>query len=157
MARARRPRRGRVTTGTGRRLAGGASEVLGVDELVKLFKELPDKLQRTALKDALTESGQVMLVEQQRQVPVKTGALRDSLHVWPVNSTKKYSRVSVGTHPRVFYAPWVEYGHANAPAHPFMRPALDAAFLPTKNRFTAEFKDGLDDAVAALATEHRTL
>jgi HK97 gp10 family phage protein len=154
---ARRARRGRVTTGTGQRLVQTQSEVLGVKELAKVFKDLPVKLQRTALKSALEASGQVMLAAQQRYVPVRTGALKASLHVWPVNSTKKYSRVSVGTHPEVFYAPWVEYGTANAPAQPFMRPALDAAFSPTTRRFTETFGDGLDEAVDALAQQHHTL
>jgi HK97 gp10 family phage protein len=151
--------------------------IKGMAELDKLLAELPDKLQRNVMRSALRAGAQVIKQRAQELAPVHTGKLRDSIRVSvrikagvPVATVKAGGNAKGGA----FYAHMVEYGtaahfikpktakslflaglfregvdHPGAVAHPFMRPAFDAAAqeavlavaLKVKARLT---KQGLD-------------
>lgn len=58
-----------------------------------------------------------------RRCPVKTGELRDSIFA----EVREVSGQLVGdVGAEASYAPFVEYGHGETPAYPFLRPALRA-------------------------------
>jgi hypothetical protein len=66
-----------------------------------------------------------------RRCPVKSGALRDSIF----SEVFEVDRGLVGdVGAQEVYAPWVEFGHGDAPAHPFLRPSLRSARTPAKRR-----------------------
>src|SRR5581483_9861548 len=54
-------------------------EVTGLDELAKALDSLPAKLEKAALRPALSAAGQVMRAALEDTVPVDTGALRESI------------------------------------------------------------------------------
>lgn len=127
----------------------------GFAELQKALSELPDKIERNIVRSALRAAAKVTADEAKRQVPVKSGKLRDSIRVTTkiVNGRPTASvRVGGNKKGQPFYAHLVEFGakahfikpkrakslfvagvlrdgvqHPGARKHPFMRPALDAS------------------------------
>lgn len=53
----------------------------GGKELAEMLKTLPVKVSRNYMRDALTSGAEVVLAEAKSRCPVKTGALRDGLHI----------------------------------------------------------------------------
>lgn len=126
----------------------------GFAELQKALSELPDKIERNIVRSALRAAAKVTLEEAKRQVPVRSGKLRDSLRVSTrLVKGKPLATITVGGNRKnaPFYAHLVEFGakahfikpkrakslfiagvmrdgveHPGARKHPFMRPALDA-------------------------------
>jgi HK97 gp10 family phage protein len=81
--------------------------------------EIPVKLDATAAAGA-----EMIAAAAQDRVPVRTGALRDAIHV-ERESTGHYEVIAGNT--QVFYGHIVEHGGAYTPARPFMTPALEAS------------------------------
>lgn len=87
----------------------------GGAELFKALGELPVKIERRVLRGALRAGAKVIEEEAKRRVPVKTGALRDSIRVstsargGQVTATIKAGGKKGG---QVYYAHLVEYGSA---------------------------------------------
>lgn len=69
-------------------------------------------------------TGLAVEAEAKETAPVKTGNLRRSIHMQPIDPT----HVEVGTD--VEYAPYQEYGTANMSAHPFIIPSIEHARAP---------------------------
>jgi len=66
-----------------------------------------------------------------RRCPVKSGALRGSIF----SEVFEVERGLVGdVGAQEIYAPWVEFGHGDVPAHPFLRPALRSARTPSRRK-----------------------
>lgn len=101
-------------------------EVLGLSELLKSLNDLPLKLEKNILRGALRAGGNVMKSEAKARVPVKSGALRDSIKVSTgIRGGKIFSHIKAGNRMvggsqagktgadrGAFYAPMVEYGTA---------------------------------------------
>lgn len=129
-------------------------KIRGLAELEKALAELPAKIERNIVRSALRAAAKVTLEEAKRQVPVRSGKLRDSLRVSTrVVKGKPVATITAGGSKKgaPFYAHLVEFGakphfikaskakalavgggrlksvhHPGARKHPFMRPALDA-------------------------------
>lgn len=148
--------------------------VKGLTELDAVLSTLTLKLQRNVMRGALRAGSKVQLQRARQLVPVKQGALRDSLRIrTSVRRGVVRSRLIAGN-AKAFYAHMVEFGtaahyikpktasslfiagllrqgaqHPGASKHPFMRPALDAT-VADATRAIADYirarlnKQGLD-------------
>lgn len=130
-------------------------KVTGLAELDQALTQLPEKLQRNVLRAALRAGAKAIAEEAERNVPVDSGDLRDSIRVtsriragMPTASVKAGGRAKVaGKQLDVFYAHMIEYGtakhfidgplyyagewhpyafHPGIVKKPFMRPAMDS-------------------------------
>lgn len=126
----------------------------GMEELLKLLKQFPEKLQKNVLVDATKEMGAEIALQARANVPVHEGALRASIGLtrrkertkgligFTVSPRKdvlvrglkaegreKITRVSkkTGFKYTTFdnYGGWVEFGTSKMTAHPYLRPAYE--------------------------------
>lgn len=96
-----------------------------IDKAAKQLADLDKVIQRALPRAAKAGAGELK-AEAIRQVPVRTGKLRDGIDDKPGTSSDK-TAVNSAVHivyNRVFYAAPVEYGRYK---RPFMRPAVQAA------------------------------
>lgn len=137
--------------------------ISGLKELDQALRELPVKLQRNVLRSALRASAKVVADEAKRMVPVRTGALRDSIRVTSrLVRGVPTAKVVAGSKGKngVWYAHLIEFGtkshiietstkkslsiggnavekvmHPGAQKKPFMRPAFDLRSQDAIERF----------------------
>lgn len=127
-------------------------EITGLAELHSTLQQLPAKIEANVLRGALRAGQKEILEAAKANVPIKSGALRDSLKIKTSNRQGKVTATLVAGKKKVFYAHLVEFGtaqhfikpkkakslffaglarqvvdHPGASAQPFMRPAFDAA------------------------------
>jgi len=139
-------------------------KITGLAELQKSLAALPARIEANVVRGALKAGAQVMVEEAKRQVPVRSGQLRDSIHV-SSRITKRTGKVTGNVVARARHAHLVEFGtaahwikpksrkslfvagllravvsHPGARPRPFMRPALDRGWQPAIDRF-AEYAD----------------
>jgi len=106
------------------------SQVLGMNELLKNLKTLPDKVQKRILVGAVRAGAKPIVKEARSLVPKDTGNLKKSIGVTKFRTRKK-SLVWFQVSPRTggkydgWYGRFLEVGTAKMPAHPFMRPAFE--------------------------------
>ncbi len=102
-----------------------------IQDAIRFFKELPGRLDETVHQDAMMAAARVVAAEARRRVPIRTGALRDSIRVR--RSPKKYrpgamviasGSKKAGT--KGYHAKLVEYGTVKTPAQPYMESAARA-------------------------------
>jgi HK97 gp10 family phage protein len=138
-------------------------EIKGLDGVVEKMHDLGPKLARKGLRKALNAVGSYWIPEVKSRVPVLSGDLRNSIikavktkkdkngevsgTVWvgpAMNAQRTDDRDSVG--PGI-YGMWVEFGlkRKSYPAHPFMRPTLDATGDKAVQLFADTLKDVLED------------
>lgn len=126
--------------------------ISGLRELQDALKELPERVARNALSQAVNAGARVIREEARRMAPVYTGPVSQG-HPPPgtlkkaiiqkgiaelsslfaqtvfvaVRHGKKYRKVGKKEINRdAYYWRFVEFGTANMSAHPFMRPAFEA-------------------------------
>lgn len=126
-------------------------EIKGAAELYAALQQLPAKIERNVMRGAIRAGALVIQEEAKRLVPMKSGALRDSVRV-SVRAVRGrvFATIRAGNS-KAFYAHMVEFGtaaheerpqgakslffagvfsdvvkHPGATPKPFMRPALDA-------------------------------
>lgn len=114
---------------------------------------------RAAVVPALVQSGKEMAARMKLLAPEDTGALADSIVITaPGQSTPPYSQpggsrvaeknqvlVTVGNSD-VRYPHLVEYGTANAPAHPFFWPAFRLTRKRAANRIKRAIRKAVKEA-----------
>lgn len=113
------------------------SKAEGGDEIIASLKRISDGI-KPALKDAMEESLEIGETISTSVVPVKTGALRDSIR-HEVNETENGVEgiLSANTD----YAKVVEFGTSTRPEKPYLRPGSEAAFEALHNKI----KEKLDE------------
>lgn len=89
----------------------------------KILKQLGENTVKAA-RAALTKSADSVVAEAKSRVPVKTGALRDSIQSEKVNSDKFRITANAKSKKGVAYGRILEYSPKSSKA--FMKPALDA-------------------------------
>lgn len=114
----------------------------GLDELLKKLDDLDNIEADKAFQEGLVDGALIVVEEAKRLVPVRTGDLRDSLHVGgfadrtpgyrkigaygelkkPIGKGKSYGVLAGSTLP---YAHLVEKGSTHSRPQPFLRPAAD--------------------------------
>lgn len=127
-------------------------QLTGLAELNEILQTLPAKIEANVLRGAMRAGQKVILEAAKANVPVKSGALRDSLKIKTSTRKGKASATLVAGDKRAFYAHMVEFGtaahmikpkkakslffaglarqvidHPGAGQQPFMRPAFDEA------------------------------
>lgn len=126
-------------------------KIKGLKELLPELEKLPAKIEANVMRSAMRAGAQVLEEEVLRNIPVATGALRDSVRVSTRSRRGVISaRVRAGSQ-EAWYWRFVEFGtaahqikpktrsslflagvmrevvqHPGARPRPFMRPALDA-------------------------------
>ncbi|WP_333822427.1 HK97-gp10 family putative phage morphogenesis protein [Pinisolibacter sp.] len=126
-----------------------------LERLRRRMNAIPQAV-RDAVTPALIKSGEELVARQQALVPVRTGALRDSIEMTPPGgTTPPYSQPGGSTtagpnqvlvtagNEDVRYPHLVEYGVAHAPAQPFFWPA----YRLTKKRIANRIKRSIGRAV----------
>ena len=126
--------------------------VSGLKELNDALQDLPAKIEKNVLRGAMRAGAKVMLDAARQQVPVRTGALRDSLTLKSGYQRGRVTGTVRAGNAKAYYAHMVEFGtarhfikpktarslfiaglfrdgvdHPGARARPFMRPAFDAS------------------------------
>ena len=123
-------------------------DVKGLKELDDLLKSLPEQIQRKALAQANLAGAAVLKEEAKLRVPVRTdpsgpmkvgkkatkarlpGFLKASIKAWRIKKGAQGSVThGVGTRGYAFYGKFLEFGTKYISPRPFLRPALDAAYL----------------------------
>ena len=110
-------------------------DVEGDERLAATLDNAADDL--TDMHDALEQAGRIVQARARAGAPVRTGALARS-----ITATATATEVQVGPHVGV-YAGVQEYGSATTPAHPYLRPALDASNTLILGVFTEETNQAL--------------
>jgi HK97 gp10 family phage protein len=130
------------------------AKVEGRGELKRKFAAMPRAV-REEVKAALVKSADELVGMQKRLVPVKTGALRDSIH-YEIEDDGLRATVTAGDK-EAFYARFVEFGtppHENqgefkgsenpgAPARPFFFVSYRALRKPIKSRLSRAITAGI--------------
>lgn len=116
------------------------AKVKGLEQLhVKLLKleaQTPG-----AMKEALMAASKPIVDYAVGGAPVASGALAGSIRAIPAKgSNPLHPRVRIQPHPKLWYGRFQEYGTSKMPAHPFLRPALDAGKKEAVSIFKAEMK-----------------
>lgn len=126
--------------------------ISGLKELDAALQDLPAKIEKNVLRGAMRAGAKVMLDAARQQVPVKTGALRDSLTLKSGYQRGRVTGTVRAGNSKAYYAHMVELGtarhfikpktarslfiaglfrdvvdHPGARARPFMRPAFDSS------------------------------
>lgn len=142
----------------------------GLAELHKALQQLPVEIERKLLQGALRAGLKEMQAAAKANVPVKSGALRDSIKVRVRNKKDRWRLKGsvVAGNKTAYYAHMVEFGtaahlikpknrkslffagvmrelveHPGATPKPFMRPAFDAAAAAAINAFADKVRTGL--------------
>ncbi len=137
-------------------------KIKGVEQLMRKLDKIDKLHQQDALADALADGGVVLIKEAKRRVPVKSGDLRDSLHVGGYKElTPEFRKVGiygelpgpkgsgrsvgvlVGT--TLPYGPLVEMGTKRAKAQPFLRPAGDTKENDIRNAVDDRIQEIIDE------------
>jgi HK97 gp10 family phage protein len=146
--------------------------IIGGKELDALLQTLPVKLETNIMRSALRAGARVYLDEVKQNIPVASGALRNSARI----TTRKGKDGKISASVKVgnsvaYYAQMVEFGtrphvikakpghalningrevksvqHPGTAAHPFMRPAADAKFGPAVAAVQAQVRKRLTKA-----------
>lgn len=106
-------------------------EIRGLSELHAALQSLPANIERNVLRGGLRAGGQVIAAEARAQVPLATGALRDSVRVSMRVSSKSgtvRAQVKAGNK-KAWYAHLVEFGTARHWIKPKSRKSLFLAGL----------------------------
>ncbi len=151
--------------------------IRGLPDLEKRLRELPEKLERKILRQALRQGANVILRDARARVPVKSGALQKSLRVsTSARRGQVRAKIVAGSNKKggAFYAHIVEGGakahvikgrkgkrlafgakliyptqvrHPGARAQPFLRPALEQSANAAVEAVAAEIRRRLDEVV----------
>lgn len=144
--------------------------IQGAEEIKRRLTELPAKIEAKIMRGALRAGALVLQADAKAHVPVKSGALRDTIRVSTrLKGNTVSAKVTAGNRKkRVFYAHMVEGGtrpheikpkqkalrignlfaprvqHPGARAKPFMRPALAASLTAAVSAIADYIRKRLD-------------
>lgn len=116
--------------------------VEGGDKLVRELKAMEDKAGDVLMKGAKA-GGKIALDDARRNCPVDTGALKASLDLSEMKSTKTKATIKVDYDKSLRYGTHVELGARGIPANPFLRNAVDKNI----NEINEEIVDVISKAV----------
>lgn len=137
------------------------AEVEGIEQIEEAFRQLAGPQQRSVMRSALRKSGKRIKGRIETNlggavVKVQTGNLREAFRSAEIVSKARKGRVVVGIAPPTraelgisaddtSYFPYaIEYGHVRAPAHPYIRPAVDEDIDGERRRIREDVGKGID-------------
>ncbi len=133
-------------------------KITGAKEMERLLKELGPNVASRVGDKALRAGAKPIVAEAKRLVPVKTGALRKAITVAVQRRRKGPGErvVLIGfKRPESRRAHLTEFGTVNAPAQPFLRPALDSKAGEALNEVGRVLGKGITDEALKLAKPGR--
>jgi len=101
-----------------------SASVEGAEEVIQMLKDM-GKAAEEVLEQAADAGGRLALLEAKRRCPVRTGRLKESLHLQNGKKTEIKADVKIQPGKKEYYGTFVELGTKRMPARPFMRPAVD--------------------------------
>lgn len=145
-------------------------DIKGLKELDDLLKSLPEQIQRKALAQANLAGATVLKEEAKSRVPVRSdppgpikvgknaskarlpGFLKASIKAWRIKKGAKGSVThGVGTRGMAFYGKFLEFGTKYISPRPFLRPALDAAYLKAIDAVAAVLRTKIEKEIVKQA------
>lgn len=142
-------------------------KIEGLKDVTDALKAVDKKLRKKLIRKAVGEGGKLILKRAKQLVPKDTGLLKKSLGrkvkvykngvavavVGPRQGFRKSVTRSKGRRAAVTlianpvkYAHLVELGTQNAPAHPFLKPALDGQQAAIRDAMAGVIRAGLEQA-----------
>jgi HK97 gp10 family phage protein len=125
--------------------------VEGIVETIAFLDDVPHRIARRGFPRAITAAGFVLAQEVQARTPrqpdpVDHTHLQDSMVVdIDVNEAEASADAEVGFGKEGYRAFFVEYGTSHAPAHPFMRPAVEAAVGAVTDAFVGALEEAVNE------------
>lgn len=97
----------------------------------QLFRELPNRVERQAIRKACRAGAKLICEEARTRAPVKSGVLKRNIKVRAGRRKRAYISMEVITKDgffkgEAFYGAFQEFGTSHQRARPFMRPAFAA-------------------------------
>ena len=129
-------------------------EMEGGEALAGKLRELPEKVARKFMADALRAAAEPVLAACQHRCPHKSMDLLSGLHV-SVRSRGQETVASVSNDPKDYYAIMGERGSKGPgrrfqPARPFMGPGLEAAAEDALDIAAASLKEDIEEEMNEL-------
>lgn len=122
----------------------------GGRELERALRDLSDKAAGRLGINATRAGSRVIVNSAKNKVPVRTGALRESLRVFDDNELNRSSRSqrAAGAGTRLFYGRFVEFGTAHVPARSFLRAAQDESAQAALDKLAENLGAGIERETA---------
>lgn len=117
-------------------------KVEGMESLLSEIEKLGQKGSRIENK-ALREAGDVVKEAIVKEVPVRTGKLRESITVSRVKTKDGVKRVEVGPDKDGYYGKFVEFGTVKMKANPFMARGYETSKDSAMETIEKNLKEGL--------------
>lgn len=118
-----------------------------MSQLENVLQDLENKVKNEICDSALTEGAKIMLREQQQQVPVDTGALKNSLGIDKIKGTKTNKKVNIGIQNakrrEVIYGYYQEYGTANMVGKKWMKKSFQNSIDDVNRKIKQTIKEEL--------------
>lgn len=117
-------------------------EVDGMENLLNEIEKLGQKgsrIENTALKEA----GNIVKESIIKEVPVRTGKLKENIAVSNVKSKDGVKKVEVGPGKDEYYAAFLEFGTTNMNANPFISRGYENSKEEAEKVIVEEIKKGL--------------
>lgn len=128
----------------------------GVDEIAKLFEQLPGVVGKRVVLAGLRSGGRVIKNGMKKRVRVRTGDLKKSIVVRTVKAkhrTKDKLVIVAFKKHESRRAHLEEYGTSKQDAAPFIRPTISADGQEAINAITTGFAENMEKAAVKLASD----
>ena len=114
----------------------------GMEDLLNEIEKLGKAGSRIENK-ALREAGDVVKEAIQKETPIRSGKLKESINVSRVKNKDGAKRVEVGPNKDVFYSRFVEFGTVKMKANPFMARGYEVSKENAMETIEKKLKEGL--------------
>ena len=114
----------------------------GMENLLNEIEKLGKTGSRMENK-ALREAGDVVKEAIQKETPIRSGKLKESITVSRVKNKDGAKRVEVGPNKDVFYSRFVEFGTVKMKANPFMARGYETSKDSAMETIEKNLKEGL--------------
>ena len=114
----------------------------GMEDLLNEIEKLGKAGSRIENK-ALREAGDVVKEAIQKETPIRSGKLKESINVSRVKNKDGAKHVEVGPNKDVFYSRFVEFGTIKMKANPFMARGYEVSKENAMETIEKNLKEGL--------------
>jgi HK97 gp10 family phage protein len=122
--------------------------VEGADALNKALRSVGDRAGGLVLRKAAEAGAKVIEDEAKRLAPRDTGALAAGITAEARRIQQGRAVFDIGIGKREWYGRLVELGTEKMPAHPFLRPALDAKAEEAQQAVSEALRDALAEVLS---------